>query len=125
MKEVDEMSLQKCCPDCDWHDKSCVTCEGTGYLQFSDDHMVYVNVYAVERCYGGPEEGGWWYDWYDCIETYPCRNKNADTVQEQLEIGYDHIKEGDISSVLGGTDLRVWIEEKPAESQTKERPYYE
>jgi hypothetical protein len=79
----------------------------------------------VERCYGGPEEGGWWYDWYDCIETYPCRNKNADTVQEQLEIGYDHIKEGDISSVLGGTDLKVWIEEKPAESQTKERPYYE
>jgi hypothetical protein len=22
----------------------------------------YVNVYAMSRCYGGPEEGGWYYD---------------------------------------------------------------
>lgn len=22
----------------------------------------YINVYIVERIYGGPEEGGWWYD---------------------------------------------------------------
>jgi hypothetical protein len=23
---------------------------------------LYFAVYEVERCYGGPEEGGWWYD---------------------------------------------------------------
>lgn len=23
---------------------------------------VYVNVYELDRAYGGPEEGGWWYD---------------------------------------------------------------
>jgi hypothetical protein len=23
---------------------------------------VYVSIYRGERCYGGPEEGGWWYD---------------------------------------------------------------
>lgn len=21
------------------------------------------SLYEIERCYGGPEEGGWWYDW--------------------------------------------------------------
>ena len=25
-------------------------------------HMLFLNVYAVERVYGGPEEGGWWYN---------------------------------------------------------------
>jgi len=24
--------------------------------------MLYVNAYRVSRAYGGPEEGGWWYD---------------------------------------------------------------
>jgi hypothetical protein len=103
----------------------CETCEGTGFKVIPDNQMVYVNVYSIERCYGGPEEGGWWYDWYECLETYPCRNINAETLQEELEKEYDHIREGDISSVLGGTDLAVYIEEKPAESQTKGRPYYE
>ena len=25
-------------------------------------HKFVVAFYAVDRCYGGPEEGGWWYD---------------------------------------------------------------
>jgi hypothetical protein len=24
--------------------------------------MKHINVYEVDRAYGGPEEGGWWYD---------------------------------------------------------------
>lgn len=24
--------------------------------------LIYVNAYLVQRCYGGPEEGGWWFD---------------------------------------------------------------
>ena len=27
--------------------------------------MVYVSLYTVERAYGGPEEGGWWYPYYE------------------------------------------------------------
>lgn len=27
----------------------------------------YVTCYDIDRCYGGPEEGGWWYD-----NTNPC-----------------------------------------------------
>jgi len=25
-------------------------------------HRRYVNVYSIDRLFGGPEEGGWWYD---------------------------------------------------------------
>ena len=30
---------------------------------------LYVNVYQVERAYGGSEEGGWWYDTGTVLET--------------------------------------------------------
>ena len=29
---------------------------------------LFVNVYKAERCYGGSEEGGWWYTSYSPIE---------------------------------------------------------
>ena len=29
---------------------------------------LYVNVYQEERCYGGPEEGGWWYSSYTPVD---------------------------------------------------------
>ena len=31
--------------------------------------MKYVNVYSVTRHYGGPEEGGWWYNAGEPIES--------------------------------------------------------
>ena len=31
--------------------------------------MKYVNVYEVSQCYGGPEEGGWWFTAGELIET--------------------------------------------------------
>ena len=32
--------------------------------QVSHDHLsqAFISIYEVDRCYGGPEEGGWWYD---------------------------------------------------------------
>lgn len=30
----------------------------------------YVNVYEITRCYGGPEEGGWWYDEGEIVESH-------------------------------------------------------
>lgn len=34
----------------------------------------YLSLYTVNRCYGGPEEGGWWYDAYCwCKVSFPFR----------------------------------------------------
>lgn len=39
-----------------------------------------VTTYTVERLYGGPEEGGWWYDWYTPIRVELCPDEaDADT----------------------------------------------
>jgi hypothetical protein len=105
----------------------CSVCHGRGEIEIliGEDEIVYVNVYEITREYGGPEEGGWWYNRLRCLETYPVRNKNSELMQEQLEKDYAHIKQGNIYSVLGGTELNVYIEERPKQSETKERPHYE
>ena len=125
---------RKYCEACDgrsfWEDwneegKHCQICNNEGYTKLDSESIVFVNVYEVTRHYGGPEEGGWWFNWYVCVETYPTRNKNADTVKENLIKAYEDKAYGDIYSVLGGTEIHVMIESKPAESQTRERPMYE
>lgn len=121
------------CPKCEgfgyeWFDDvqmDCNNCKGSGEIEIGPDKIVFVNVYSITRHFGGHEEGGWWYNWDKCIETYPVRNKNSELIQEQLEKEYEKLKHGDIYSVLGGTDIDVRIEERPKESETKERPYYE
>ena len=32
--------------------------------------MYYVSIYLVQNCYGGAEEGAWWYDWYNLEDSY-------------------------------------------------------
>lgn len=88
------------------------------------DRNVFVNVYFVTRHYGGPEEGGWWYNWYECEETVQTTGKNAYEVKEALEKKYEDYKQGDIYSVLGGVDVEVLIEDEPAQSESKEVPHY-
>lgn len=103
----------------------CDPCNSTGWTGVPDNQIVYVNAYRVTREFGGHEEGGWWYDNYECIEVFPVKNKAADVMADALLEEHSHIVHGDISSVLGGAELRVLIEEKPKESETRERPHYE
>lgn len=35
----------------------------------------YVNVYLVNRHYGGPEEGGWWFEAGEVIESFCCNSE--------------------------------------------------
>ena len=39
------------------------------YQMDSTDKPIYVSIYSKERAYGGPEEGGWWYDDYTLEKT--------------------------------------------------------
>lgn len=85
---------------------------------------VYVNVYDVTRCYGGPEEGGWWYDAGDCILALECATKEeARFVAEQLRVEYPRTDKR--YSVVGGEDYDVLVENSPGESFPEVRPIYE
>lgn len=41
------------------------------YPAVGTEQVLYVNVYRVTRHYGGPEEGGWWYDAGEPLASVP------------------------------------------------------
>lgn len=116
--------------------------------------MHYVNIYDVGQGYGGPEEGGWWYDvghpigsipveltfaqrcaiWsaledtgadYDtCVEAIQfAERKQAEAVQAEWKKRYPYTRKR--SSVLGGDDYDVVIEDHFAKPYPETRPHYE
>jgi len=46
-------------------------------------HVRWVNVYNVTRAYGGPEEGGWWYDEGELVESHRCGDEQRAEVLAQ------------------------------------------
>ena len=57
------------------------------YADLRADRTVYVTVYTRVLNYGGPEEGGWWYDtWHLAPENPVWASHNvADSVRNNLE----------------------------------------
>jgi hypothetical protein len=86
---------------------------------------VWVNVYSITREYGGPEEGGWWYNWYSLVEAKQVPVEKADETKSELEKEYDWINEGNIYSVLGGSLLNVIIEDAEGQSTSRVTSHYE
>jgi hypothetical protein len=71
--------------------------------------LVFVTIYAVTLCYGGPEEGGWWWDRYEPMESRRVPLRRVAQVRAQLAAKYDdqlprdrNGKVRDYSSVRGG-----------------------
>jgi hypothetical protein len=93
--------------------------------------VIWVNAYRISRHYGGPEEGGWYYDWNTCIASMPVLNGTKTTqaridfiiewMQETLGWESEHNR----YSVLGDADFAVYVEDLYQESETTERPHYE
>ena len=88
-------------------------------------NQYYVNVYEIDRGYGGPEEGGWWYDIGNPVLSVPFDLlKEAKEYQETLLVKYP--RTGKSSSVIySGGDYQVMIERYFAEAYPKETPHYE
>lgn len=100
--------------------------------------MIWVNAYRLSRHYGGAEEGGWWYDWTDCIASMPVLN-GTKTTQAKCDLLIDWVTEamgweptkyernhgGSRFTVNGHGDFVVYVEDRRAESQSIERPHYE
>lgn len=88
--------------------------------------LVYVNAYRITRRYGGPEEGGWWFDCGEPLSSLPCTSQREARAQvDKMQAKFKHLAEGDINSVLGGAEIRVYIEGEFARVFPETRPRYE
>lgn len=89
----------------------------------------HVNIYLEDRFYGGPEEGGWWYEHGIVISSAEMPDLDAAIqVCTALRIWCDAknaTRRSDISSVLSEGRYYVVIEDSPAENYPKTRPHYE
>ena len=86
----------------------------------------FVNVYLVSREYGGPEEGGWYYDWYELVKSYPT-SSGRHTSRRVMKAIHKFFEEayGDTSSASGGIEVVIRTEQTIGESETKFTPHYE
>lgn len=94
----------------------------------TEKEPVYVGVVSVARCYGGPEEGGWYYDWHQVEEILKCNSfrcllATVRTMREQ----YPPDRFGRYSAA-GGRDFYIYMSRDKRlieNQQTTERPRYE
>ncbi len=97
--------------------------------QFSHPEVAYMNAYVTNRLYGGPEEGGWWYDTGKPIAAIPFMKKWGVGVENKwndylvLTAGWE--SKFKLGSVLGRDNFRVGYEDQFPSDYPKERPHYE
>lgn len=97
----------------------------------------YANLYLQDRAYGGPEEGGWWYDTLTPATDYDWDNppppyghflspQQAEAAATKLREWCDNENSNrrPISSTASKGVFIVALESWPAEHYPKQRPYY-
>lgn len=85
----------------------------------------YLNVYEVTRYYGGPEEGGWWFDAGEPVASIPFETEH-ETLLAIDEWKAKFPNNGNRFSVRPqAIDYYVLREDHFAEAWPKERPRYE
>lgn len=95
-------------------------------IQYADG-FVFVNVYEIDRCYGGPEEGGWWYDMGQVVTSRQVKEEDAERIRGELEIEYPKGtgRQDSGSVIYEGGDYRVCIEKVPGADYPAVTPHYE
>lgn len=109
-----------------------VAYENGSSLQLSecreDGDVRYVNAYDCNRAYGGPEEGGWWFDTGVLLASVPVTTQaDEDTTQLRLRAIFWPRFEGNhnINSVLCEGQLSVCVEDELGHDYPTHRPHYE
>ena len=92
------------------------------------DNLLWVNVYLTDRAYGGPEEGGWGYDYGLPELGIACfSDEEADEILQEMRAVCDMWNEGrrPVSSVLSDGIFWATIEDDKPKPWPEERPHYE
>lgn len=81
--------------------------------------MRCVSVYAVSRRYGGPQEGGWWWNRSDLVLALPLlKHGDRDEIDMLRRLLMErYTGEGDIYSVAGGVEYHVIAEWRIGENE--------
>ena len=115
----------------------CHDCGADTTLAKPEPCYAYVNVYAGERLYGGPEEGGWYFDAGTLLKVMRVPIEPTDTLEEQrvkvmpllkrVSRWCDRRNAGSYhrSSVVGDADYEARWEVKPGKDFPEEHPHYE
>lgn len=100
-------------------------------IQPDEPAILYVNAYSVTRHWGGPEEGGWWYDSGEPLASVPMgatatpAEIDAEKVRLTGLIGWPRERQLGRYSTSGGDDFEIYVEEHPAAAFPETRPHYE
>jgi hypothetical protein len=86
--------------------------------------FVLVGVYHVDRCYGGPEEGGWFFDAWQHVASRLVRKPQWPGIKDELLREYPDDGRP-LSSVLSRGVTDVVLENRVGQFETRERPHYE
>lgn len=93
------------------------------------EHAWYLNEYTTDRRYGGPEEGGWWYEtghFEHCHGTFANRDDALTALTEHqawLRAKRAHLHPIDSVLCTGWPDLRV--QNHPGTDYPTQRPHYQ
>ncbi len=92
------------------------------------ESVYYVNLYLIDRGYGGPEEGGWWYEYGEFIEPAALFTDEDEALAYARKLNDDNpMNEGrpDISSVNSMGRYTYLVQDRPGRDYPEARPYYE
>lgn len=100
--------------------------EATSRVQYAPGFS-FVNVYEVDRCYGGPEEGGWWYDAGQVVLSRQVPDDQIDETVAALEDEYPRGRGryNSGSMLYSGGDYKVLVENEPGADYPETTPHYE
>ncbi len=86
-----------------------------------------VNVYDVNRAYGGAEEGGWWFDCGAPLRTIHVRQRDAERCLRRVERVLAEWNRGapPLHSVACMGVYQARIEDQPAQAWPNPYPHYE
>ena len=68
----------------------------------------WLTVYHVQQAYGGPEEGGWWYNVGERLEHVDVRGRDLHDAVMELVAKYDHMNDSrGLYSVISTGVIRI------------------